>query len=275
MRRFPMYLRDELRPFFGRDVFAAVWAQPGKTYRQYEQRRTFRFIGPKGVAYFAKLHDGAGWRHIMKNAAILRPFVLGARNEFVACRHLAAHGIRVPRVAGFGQRGVNPARLRSFVICEALDDFESLNGHAKNLLETGSAITLRRDVIREVALVTRAMHASGVNHRDYYIWHLMVDTRRFAAGEVELAIIDLHRAQVRRIVPDRWRKRDLAALLYSAGSNGSVPSLRDLFRFVRDYTGERPAVAIRRHRRFWERVVVRSAKLSVRRAARKARARGR
>lgn len=270
-----MYLRDELRPFFGRDVFAAVWAQPGETYRQYEQRRTFRFIGPDGAAYFAKLHDGAGWRHILKNAAILKPFVLGARNEFVACRHLEAHGIRAPRVVGFGQRGVNPARLRSFVICEALDEFRSLGGFAVELLETATASALRRKVIREIALVTRAMHESGLNHRDYYIWHLLADTRRFAAGQVKLAIIDLHRAQVRRRVPGRWRKRDLAALLYSAESIGLALNRRDLFRFVRDYTGERPAAAVRRRRRFWESVVLRSARLAVRRAARDARSRGR
>ena len=171
--------------------------------------------------------------------------------------------------------GANPARRRSFVICEALDDFASLNDLATELLETAPTVALRRMVNRKVALVTRAMHASGVNHRDYYTWHLMVDTRKLAAGEVDLAIIDLHRAQVRRRVPDRWRKRDLAALLYSAGSTGLALNRRDLFRFVRDYTGERPAVAIRRRRRFWESVVKRSARLSVRRAARKARFQGR
>ena len=252
-----------------------MWKQPGRTYRQYDQRRTFRFIGPQGVAYFAKLHDGAGWRHILKNAVILRPFVLGARNEFVACRHLAARGIRVPRVAGFGERGTNPAKRQSFVICEALDDYSSLNQHASELQESATTIALRRRVMRSVALVTRAMHDSGVNHRDYYTWHLMVENRKFAGGEVELAIIDFHRAQVRRRVPDRWRKRDLAALLYSSGSIGWVLNRSDLFRFVRDYTGERPAAAIRRRRRFWKRVIQRSARLAVRRAAREARSRGR
>lgn len=268
-----MYLSDELRPFFGRDVFTALWKQPGKTYRKYDQRRTFRFIGPRGVAYFAKLHDGAGWRHILKNAVILKPFVLGARNEFVACRHLATRGVHVPRVAGFGERGANPARRQSFVICEALDGYSSLKDLAAGLRASTTTMALRRKLMRRVAIVTRAMHASGVNHRDYYTWHLMVENRKLAAGEVELAIIDLHRAQVRRRVPDRWRERDLAALLYSCGSIGWALNRGDLFRFVRDYTGERPAVAIRRRRRFWDSVIQRSTRLAVRRAARKARSR--
>ena len=268
-----MYMCDELRSLLGSDVFAALWTLPGKTYRQVERRRTFRFVGPEGAAYFVKLHDGVGWPHILENLFILKPFVLGAHNEFAACRHLAAHGIRVPRAVGFGERGVNPATRRSFVICEALDDFVSLQDIAPDLSGSSTTLDIRRKMISEIALATRAMHAVGVNHRDYYIWHLMLNTRKFAASnEVELAIIDLHRAQVRRRVPDRWRKRDLAALLYSCWANRIGLNRRDWFRFVRDYTGERPAGLIRRQRRFWESVYLRSIRLSARRAVRKGRA---
>ena len=267
-----MFVSEELRPLLGRDPFTALWTLPGQTYRQVYRRRTFRFVGPDGSAYFAKLHDGAGWHHILKNLVILRPFVLGAYNEFLACRHLAVHGIRVPRVVGFAEHGLNPATRRSFVVCGALDHFVSLEDIAPDLSKPTESPDLRRRVIRELALMTRAMHAAGVNHRDYYIWHVMLDTRKFARHEVELAIIDLHRAQVRQRVPDRWRNRDLAALLYSCWANLIGVNRRDWFRFVRDYTGERPAVVIRRQRRFWESVYLRSIRLAARRAVRKGRA---
>ena len=270
-----LYLHDELKPLLGKDAFATVWILPGETYRQVPRRRTFRFV-ESGRAYFAKVHDGVGWHRIIKDLVSLKPPVLGARNEFAACRHLAAAGVRTPRVVAYGERGINPATRRSFVICEALDDFTSLKDIAESMASggfqrlvapTGTAtetMLLRRRLIREVALITRYIHDAGVNHRDYYIWHLMADSRKLTAGEVELAVIDLHRASVRARVPNRWRVRDLAALLYSSSSRLHLNRC-DRFRFITHYTGERPSVTVRRRRRFWEGVVRRSTRLAKRR----------
>lgn len=50
---------------------------------------------------------------------------------------------------------------------------------------------------------------------------------------LRLSLIDLHRSQLRRRTPRRWRDKDLAALYFSALHIGLTR--RDLLRFVREY----------------------------------------
>lgn len=271
--RWPMllHLRDDVAAALGggqalRDeaAFERLWALPGKTYRRTATRRTVRVVlGPS--AYFAKLHDGVGWREIFKNLLSFKQPVLGAANEYAACRHLAAHGVPAPAAVAFGRQGWNPATQRSLVLCEALADHASLEAVVRGC--RAPSLALRRRLLREAARLTRRLHGAGVNHRDYYLCHLFADLAKLARGEVALAVIDLHRAAIRRRVPRRWRRRDLAALLYSAASaaaedgSGWALSRADRFRFVRDYAARRPAAVVRGERRFWNAVAARAARL--------------
>ena len=267
-----LYLREDLQTALGanpchRDVFEALWQLPGKVYRRTASRRTLRWEAG-GRAYFVKLHDGVGWLEILKNLAVLKLPIVSARPEFLACERLAEVGIRAPRVAGFGIRGRNPATLKSFIVCDALDDFVSLEAAAAHWRRQPPTLAWRRRLLREAALFTRKLHAAGVNHRDYYLSHLYIRKGQDGAGAVELAVIDLHRAGLRRRVPNRWLRRDLAALFYSwtdACTDASVDlglTRHDWFRFVRDYTGERPAAAIRAQPRFWRTVLRRARRLA-------------
>lgn len=245
-------------------AFERLWRMPGETYRRTAARRTLRVVLGQS-AYFAKLHDGVGWQEIFKNLLSLKRPVVGAANEYAACRHLAEHGVPAPAAAAFGRRGWNPATQRSLVLCEALAGYASLEDVVRGW-RVLPPLALRRRVLREVARLTRRLHGAGVNHRDYYLCHLFVDMDKLARCEVALAVIDLHRAAIRRRVPSRWRLRDLAALLYSAasaaaaaGGLGIALSRTDRFRFVRDYAAVRPAAVIRRQRRFWNAVADRAA----------------
>ena len=230
------------------DAFGTLASANGQVYRYSGRRRTFR-LG----AYFVKLHNGVGWWEIAKNLLALRRPVLGARNEFVACQHLRAHGVPAPAVAGFGIRGWHPARRRSFVACDALDGFASLETLAgRNDLGP----LMRRRLLLATAALLRAMHAAGVHHRDCYVEHILADTTQWAAGHAALAIIDLHRARVTRALPRRWRRRDLAALLFSA--TAFAPNRRELLRFAHAYGG---ASSLRRDGRFWRGVLRRAARL--------------
>lgn len=274
-----LYLREDFRTALGtfntkpchRDVFDALSQLPGKVYRRTASRRTLRWEAG-GRAYFVKLHDGVGWLEILKNLAALKVPIVSARPEFLACERLAEVGIRAPRVAGFGIRGRNPATLKSFIVCDALDDYVSLEAAAAHWRRQPPTLAWRRRLLREAALFTRKLHAAGVNHRDYYLSHLYVRKGQDGTGAVELAVIDLHRAGLRRRVPNRWLRRDLAALFFSctdvwtdSGGDASVDlalTRRDWFRFVRDYTGERPAAAIRAQPRFWRTVLRRARRLA-------------
>ncbi|MDE0052699.1 MAG: lipopolysaccharide core heptose(I) kinase RfaP [Gammaproteobacteria bacterium] len=228
------YLRDDLGTAWdGQDPFEVVQALRGETYRIVKNRRTLRFV-EGGAAYFAKVHDAVGWREIVKELCNLKLPAMGARNEYAACRYLEERGVKAPRVAAFGQRGLNPARARSFVVCDALDGYASLEDITDQWSREPPAPTLRRRLVHAVADLARSLHVAGVNHRDFYLCHIWAHEAALAQGEVELAIIDLHRAQIRPRVPRRWVLRDLAALMFSVAHLG-LPR-NDYLRFLARYT---------------------------------------
>ena len=76
------------------------------------------------------------------------------------------------------------------------------------------------------------MHRGGVNHRDFYLCHFLLHLP-LDTPTPRLSLIDLHRAQVRKQVPQRWRDKDLAALYFSALDIGLTR--RDRLRFLRTY----------------------------------------
>lgn len=239
-------------------VYRALAQADGRVYRQAARRRTTRIVAA-GDAYFAKLHDGVGWREIAKNLLTGKRPVVGAGNEFVACQRLHTHGIPAPRVAAFGTCGRNPARQRSFLVCDALAGMASVEELASDLPPL-----LRRRLIMAAGSLLRAMHGAGVHHRDCYLAHLFADTAQWKRGRIALAVIDLHRARVRGRLPSRWRRRDLGALLCSVSAFRLT--LRERLRFAAAYAGD--TTTWRRDRRFWRGVVRRAARLQ-RRGARR------
>ncbi len=226
-------LREDLARAWGETrLFERVAALEGEVFRAVADRRTLR-IQVAGRAYFAKIHSGSGWREIFKNLLTLRAPVVGARNEYRACLVLERAGVQAPTVAGFGERGLSPARRFSFVICDALEGRRSLEDVTAAWASQPPPPLAKRRLIQGVAELTRAMHRAGVVHRDFYICHLLLRTPVGPVEPPDLAVIDLHRAQIHPRIPRRWLRRDLAALLYSVLE---LPlSRRDWLRFLRTY----------------------------------------
>lgn len=260
-------LREALAPGAAATTFEALFGLRGEVHRQAANRRTLRIDADSGKSYFAKLHDGVGWNEVAKSLLSAKAPVLGARNEYAACRALAANGVTAPTVAAFGERGRNPARRKSFVVCDALEGYASLEDFVCHWTARPPPVALKRRLVVAVARLVRAMHEAGVQHRDCYLAHFHAEVRKLAAGEVELAVIDLHRARQRRPLPARWRRRDLAALLYSAAH---LPLTRmDRRKFVAAYCRGQSQSAAVRTARFWQQVERRAQRL-----ARRARAAG-
>ena len=269
-----LYLRDDLEtamrsgvlgtPGSHDDTFAALSGLQGEVYRRSARRCTTRVV-IAGKAYFVKTHEGVGWWEIAKNLLAGKRPVLGARNEFDAIRRLRAGGVVVPDVAAFGERGLNPARRRSFAVCDALDGFTSLEDVGHGWLGTAPDVKLKRGLLVAAGRLTAAMHAAGVCHRDYYACHLLADMAKLVRREAELAVIDLHRAQVHRRLSARARARDLGALLYSTSA---MPlNDRDRLRFLAAYAGTPAGVELRRRGGFWRAVRRRAARLRARAVA--------
>ena len=230
----------------------------GDVYRQGRGRRTVRVV-LDDKAYFLKFHSGVGWLEILKNWLVGKRPVLGAENEYRACRHLEDCGLNAPRVAAFAASAGNPAARRSLVLCDELTGFTSLEDVVDGWDESPPDPLARRRLVMGIAGFVRQLHEAGVVHRDLYLCHLLLRTDAWAVGEVELGVLDLHRARVLAPVPDYWRRRDLAALLFSALD--APVHRRAWLRFVRVYSGRPLREAFAGDGAFWRSVYRRAVRL--------------
>jgi heptose I phosphotransferase len=294
-------LNDEFKnAWAGKDPFAEAFQLEGEIFRSVKTRRTFRFE-LNGRGYFAKIHHGIGWGEIVKNLLQFKRPVLGARNEYEAIRRLEKLGVATMKVAAFGARGRNPAKIESFIITEELTNTVSLEDFCRNWKAAPPPFALKLALIRYVAEVSRTLHRNGVNHRDYYICHFLLKTDMMP--EILAPLIDLHRAQLRRETPRRWAVKDVAGLYFSVMGPGlaasperrasvslaflppadllkNFPSFhatalqplnaikaendrdgrstiltqRDLFRFMKIYSGKTLRETLERDARFWRAV---------------------
>ncbi|MDF3193734.1 lipopolysaccharide core heptose(I) kinase RfaP [Pseudomonas sp. 1928-m] len=217
----------------GRDAFAAVEALQGQVYRELEGRRTLR-TEVDGRGYFVKIHRGIGWGEIVKNLLTAKLPVLGARQEWDAIQRLTEVGVATMTAVAYGERGSNPAAQHSFIVTEELAPTTDLEQLSLNWAQQPPEPRLKWALIKEVANMIGNMHRAGVNHRDCYICHFLLHTDKpVTADDFRLSVIDLHRAQVRRRLPLRWRNKDLAALYFSVLDIGLTR--RDKLRFLRGY----------------------------------------
>ncbi len=228
------YLREEIATLWqGQDPLQVAQSLEGQIFRQVANRRTLRVL-LAGRPYFLKLHMGVGWGEIFKNLVTLRWPVVGAHNEFRACQFLEAKGIRAPKVAAFKESGVNPAARTSFVLCDSLEEHQSLEDLSLGWSQQPPASQDVRLLTLAVADFAQRFHAAGMIHRDFYICHLLTPLGA-SARDPQLAVIDLHRARIFQRIPKRWLRRDLAALLFSVMD---LPVSKFAWlRFLRRYRG--------------------------------------
>lgn len=214
-------------------------ARPEDIFRDKEGRRTLRFR-MNGQSFFLKHHSGVGWKEIFKNLVQFRAPVLGARNEYNAATALAAVSVDTLTPLGYGIRGCNPATQESFLITTDLVDTTSLEDVCRAWDAARPAFHFKQALINKIALMTKAMHAAGINHRDFYLCHFLLENGAMAkinrSESFHCYLIDLHRCQIRKRVPLRWLEKDLGGLLYSSLDIGLTQ--RDCFRFLRTYTGQ-------------------------------------
>lgn len=236
----------------GRDPFAEVMLLDGKEYRNKEGRRTLQ-INLDGASYFLKVHQGIGWNEIIKNLLQLRLPVIGASNEYHAANKLASLGVDTLTPVAFGKRGYNPARQLSFIVTEDLSNTISLEDYCADWVSNPPPFAHKQALIKLLATVSRIMHAAGINHRDYYICHFLLDRDSIAnLSQPKCYLIDLHRAQLRSSTPFRWAVKDIAGLYFSAMDVGLSRS--DRLRFIKYYENAGKFKDIDLDSTFWNQV---------------------
>ena len=229
-----LILKEPFRSLWaGRDAFTEVEALRGEVFRELEARRTLR-TEVDGRGYFVKIHRGVGWGEIVKNWLTAKAPVLGAGQEWRAIQALQAAGVPTMTAVAYGEKGANPATQHSFIITEELAPTVSLEDFTSHWLSQPPEPALKFALIHAVAKIAGRMHRAGVNHRDFYICHFLLNTAEPPRPDhLPLSLIDLHRAQVRPAVPRRWRDKDLAGLYFSALGIGLTE--RDKLRFLKTY----------------------------------------
>lgn len=228
-----VWIRDDLRRLFGGLTFEALLRLGQHRVRVGpDGSRHTAWLERGGRRFFLKVHEGIGWREILKCWLQGRRAIVDARPEAHALERLATLGIPAPRLAAYGVEGLNPATRRSFVLTESLEDTEDL---AEFLARTPPlAFEARVELTRELARLAGGLHAAGIAHQDLYLTHFRL--RRQADGTPELFLIDLHRARTERAPARRWILKDLAALRFSTLA---LPLTHgDLARFWRTYQGQ-------------------------------------
>ena len=244
------------------DPFKEVFLLAGEVYRDMGDRCTSRFE-VDGKAYFVKTHIGVGWLEILKNLFCLRRPILGAENEYQAIVRLGELGIKTMVVKAFGSSGWNPAKKKSFLITEALEPTKPLDEYCNSATLVEMGAFQRRSLVRRLAEISRALHENGINHRDYYLCHFLVDIseRHSKDSFVErpISLIDLHRAQIRQRAPRRWRHKDLSALYYSANRIGF--DRKDMLCFIREYKKKSLRDTLQNDCNFWESIVLQAKNL--------------
>lgn len=244
-------LRDELQKLWqNRDVFAEVQKLEGNVAREVPGRQTLRFV-LDGKAYYRKLHTGVGWGEIFKNLVRLRLPIIGARNEWEALNLLLSIGVPSLIPVAFGEKFRNPARRLSFVVTRELANVEELDKYLFSRRQNQPlGFNQKRLLIDELARVTCALHGQGINHRDLYLCHFLLDLNSIAqwqqGGRPVLHLVDLHRAQIRAQVPARWLVKDLASIYFSAMDLGVTRG--DLVRFLEIYFAQPRAQVVKEKR---------------------------
>ena len=219
-------------------------------------------------SYYLKTHTGVGWPEIIKNWTYLRLPVLGAKNEWHGVHHLQRHGIDTLTIAGYGTSGEIGefswpyATRQSFIITEEIEGSISLEELSyewqQNPPRKKSELRYKRWLIRRIAEMARTIHQSGANHRDFYLCHFLLQ-RAYDNGELSieksrLYVIDLHRMQIRRETPERWKLKDISGLRYSCLSliASGILTKNDLCRFISTYQN----ISLRdSDKSFWKEVV--------------------
>jgi heptose I phosphotransferase len=238
-------VRDDMRALFPEQSVAEFSAIEGELFKRMPGRHTLRFERG-GAHFFIKAHFGVGWGEIIKNLLMFKLPVISAQPEWEAVQRLEQLGIPTMRLVAYGREGSNPARIRSFVLTEALENTMTLEEWLPRLMQQPASARrwqLKQAVISEVARIAATLHDNGLNHRDFYACHFRLDTSTGempAVDKLRIHLMDLHRVQQRRHTPRRWRAKDLSALIYSVlyQLQDIAITRGDILRFMQTYSGD-------------------------------------
>lgn len=247
-------ISQEVAGYFKSDnIFQEIMLLQGKAFRDVPGRKTIQVrLGEN--SYFIKQHFGVGWREIFKNLLTFKLPILGAKTEKLAIEKLDSIGIATTPLVAYGQRGCNPGRLQSFLITKDLGNIISLEDLCASWKANPPLPGFKRRLVIAVAKLARTLHINGLNHRDFYMCHLCLDSDALNKNQIKLYLIDLHRMLIHKKPSNYDNMKDIAALYFSSLDMGFTA--RDYLRFKHYYSQDALI-----GKSFWQQVLGRANKL--------------
>ena len=227
-----IYLDNDIEKYFSsfEDPFKKAKELDGDVYRKTANRITKKFV-LNNKAYFLKYHGPIGYVEILKNILKFQLPTVSARREWNALRKLQSKGINCPSPIAICSKGINPAKSYSFIITESLEPNISIEDAFERKVVNKISAPEKRKIIERVGSICRDLHSIGLNHRDLYLCHFLIDATLNL--DKPISLIDLHRVQIRNKVPERWIVKDIGGLYHSAIRFGITE--RDCYRFLMAY----------------------------------------
>ncbi|HUW17950.1 MAG TPA: lipopolysaccharide kinase InaA family protein [Sedimentisphaerales bacterium] len=200
-------------------------------------RTRLRFeIKPAASVYpitaFLKRYDGPPLMTQLKNWLSHRHRRSCAFFDFEAAAELSRAGINTPKTIACGEQWEILFEKRSFIITEKIPNAESLERRLPDCFTgppTVESLRLRRAFIAQLAAFVRDFHRTRYRHRDLYLSHI------FYGDNARFYLIDLARAFRPKLFAERFRRKDISQLYYSAPAGRF--SNTDRLRFYFAYTG--------------------------------------
>ena len=251
-----IYIREDLKELFKEfrtiDDFMQIDID---IVRDFKNRKTGHFeLGSK--VFYIKKHFKSGVGAIINELFHLRKPHIGAAHERYALEKFAKLDIDTMKIAAFGQNGTTLATQKSFLVTDEIKNVKSLEEICDRWFSEPPPVKLKNAMIKKIASIAKTIHENGMNHRDFYICHFLLDitdgASEYKNRSPKLFLIDLHRVQQRSKLPFRWQVKDIGGLYFSAMDIGLTR--RDILRFMRFYTGKSLRQTFQQDKRFWHAV---------------------
>lgn len=158
---------------------------------------------PDGREVFLKQFHSRSTLHNIKARFIKSD----AKREFEFSRILEANGIATPKVLAY--RSDN---LSNWILTESLNPALPLDKWHEQQINDGAAGKRRiRLCITMLADLLAKMHAAGIEHQDLHCGNIFLSKHD---NQVQLAVMDLHRIRLHRVMFRRRRSINLALLMH-------------------------------------------------------------
>ncbi len=197
-----------------------------------------RFDSPAGeISAYLKRHERLPWHSRL--SAFWNPVgrQTPAGEEWNHLQQAKTLGISVPEPIAVGE-SVGPwARLSGYLMIAELVGCLPLHEAIPELSRTTNPDRFqswKRRFIAELAEVVARLHRARAFHKDLYLCHFYLDMNQSDRPGARLHLIDLHRMAFHPWTAFRWRRKDLAQLLFSTYGVAGIDD-RDRLRFWLHY----------------------------------------